>query len=123
MSICAPARERLPDPSTSGGETCPVTAELPSGTAAAPSGDLDRFVDTRGSLGRVVDWLRRNLFSSPSNTVLTLLVLALLWVVLPPFLDWMIFDATISGDSKAACTGGLAVAGDRRIEEIGRAHV
>ncbi len=62
----------------------------------------------RGGPGRIIDWLRRNLFSSLSNTVLTLLVLALLWMVVPPFLDWMIFDATISGDSKATCTGGGA---------------
>jgi general L-amino acid transport system permease protein len=88
--------------------SCVVTAELPSGAAAAPSGDLDRFVDTRGNFGRVVDWLRGNLFSSPSNTVLTLLVLALLWLTVPPFLDWMIFDATISGNSKAACIGSGA---------------
>jgi general L-amino acid transport system permease protein len=98
----------LPYPPAIGEGACVVTAELPSGAAASPSGDLDRLIDTRGSLGRIVDWLRRNLFSSPSNTVLTLLVLALLWVVLPPLLDWMIFDATISGDSKAACTGGGA---------------
>jgi general L-amino acid transport system permease protein len=26
----------------------------------------------------------------------------------PPFLDWMIFDATVSGSSKAACTGSGA---------------
>jgi general L-amino acid transport system permease protein len=85
-----------------------VTAELPSGAAASPRGNLDRLIDMRGGPRRIIDWLRRNLFSSLSNTVLTLLVLALLWMVVPPFLDWMIFDATISGDSKAACTGGGA---------------
>ncbi len=60
--------------------------------------------ERRGSrLGAVLDWLRRNLFSSWGNTLLTLLVLALAAVVLPPLLRWAITHATFAGTSPAAC--------------------
>ena len=74
----------------------------------APSDTTSRpglFEGPQGGPARVVDWLRRNLFSSVTNTVLTLLVLGLLWLVIPPFFNWAIADATVSGDSRAACTG------------------
>ena len=58
----------------------------------------------RGALG----WLRRNLFSSPLNTALTLAVLYGLWVSVPPFLQWAIVDADFLGRSRADCTGGGA---------------
>ena len=58
-----------------------------------------------GTAQRIIDWLRRNLFSSVSNTVLTLIVLATLAWALPPFIAWAFTDATISGNTKAACTG------------------
>ncbi|MBI3707099.1 MAG: amino acid ABC transporter permease [Proteobacteria bacterium] len=61
-----------------------------------------------GRFERAVDWLRRNLFSSAWNTLLTLLVLAALWIVVPPFLDWAVWSAAISGASKAICSGGGA---------------
>ena len=83
-----------------------MTAEVPSQAATSPSGDFDGLIGrSPGTPGRVLDWLRRNLFSSLSNTLLTLLVLVLLGIVLPPFFDWMVASATIAGSSKAACTG------------------
>ena len=54
---------------------------------------------------RVLGWARRNLFSSPVNTLLTVLVVGFLWLVVPPIVEWGIFGATLSGSSKAACTG------------------
>jgi general L-amino acid transport system permease protein len=54
---------------------------------------------------RVLDWLRRNLFSSIGNTVLTVAVLAILGLSLPPLYHWVIADATISGSTRAACIG------------------
>ena len=54
---------------------------------------------------RLRTWLGRNLFSSPVNTLLTVLVVAFLWLTLPPLLEWTIFGATLSGSSKASCTG------------------
>ena len=54
---------------------------------------------------RVLGWLRRNLFSSPVNTLLTVLVVGFLWLTLPPLFEWTIFGATLFGSSKASCTG------------------
>jgi general L-amino acid transport system permease protein len=42
----------------------------------------------------VIGWLRHNLFSSWLNTILTLLGLALVVIIVPPALDWLIFKAT-----------------------------
>src|SRR5882724_1551946 len=82
---------------------------MPSRAAAASNGRIAGFIGGAGKgTRRVLDWLRRNLFSSISNTLITLLTLGLLWLVLPPFLNWMIFDATVSGSSKAACSSGGA---------------
>src|SRR5262245_10963697 len=53
-------------------------------------------------------WLHRNLFSSLSNTLITLLVLGLLWLVVPPFFSWAVEKATLVGSSKDACTDGGA---------------
>jgi general L-amino acid transport system permease protein len=83
-----------------------MTAEVPTKTGAAQRAELDDRIGNAPKMpGRVLDWLRSELFSSPWNTLLTLLVLALCWVAVPPFLDWAVFDATVSGASKAACTG------------------
>lgn len=59
----------------------------------------------KGTLARILDWLRRNLFSSVTNTVLTLAVVALLAWAVPPFIVWSLTDATISGSAKSACSG------------------
>src|SRR5882724_6745542 len=77
-----------------------MTAEAPADAAALPGGG-----GPQGGPARAVDWLRRNLFSSVANTLLTLLVLALLWLVVPSFFEWAITHATVAGDSKDACTG------------------
>ncbi|MDB5590792.1 amino acid ABC transporter permease [Enterovirga sp.] len=50
-----------------------------------------------------VGWVRENLFSSPLNIALTLLVAFLLWIALPPFLRFMIFDAVWTGSDRNAC--------------------
>jgi general L-amino acid transport system permease protein len=51
----------------------------------------------------IVGWLRANLFSSPGNTVMTVLALAFaLWVV-PPLLNFLIFDAVWTGQNRDAC--------------------
>ena len=55
-----------------------------------------------GSKG-IIHWAQEKLFSSIGNTVLTLLGFYLVYMTLPPLLDWMIFDATWSG-TKAEIT-------------------
>ena len=83
-----------------------MSAEAPADAAALPGGDLGGVIGgPQGGPARAIDWLRRNLFSSVTNTLLTLLVLALLWLVVPPFFAWAVTHATIAGDSKDACTG------------------
>jgi general L-amino acid transport system permease protein len=57
----------------------------------------------RATTGPVV-WVRRNLFATPSNIVLTVLGVVLLIVVVPPILDWAIFSANFqAGTSRADC--------------------
>ena len=53
-----------------------------------------------GALG----WLRANLFSSWINTLLTLVGLYLLWLIVPPVLEWAIFKADWTGDTRADCS-------------------
>jgi general L-amino acid transport system permease protein len=52
----------------------------------------------------VIGWMRANLFSSPLNAALTLLSFYLLYVSIPPFLDWAILSANWqAGTSREAC--------------------
>jgi general L-amino acid transport system permease protein len=50
-----------------------------------------------------IGWLRANLFSSVTNTILTLLALALLLWVVPPLIRWAFVNAVWSGDGREAC--------------------
>ncbi len=56
------------------------------------------------SVGAII-WMRKNLFSSPLNTAMTLLAIAFLFWVIPPFIKWAITDANFKGTTKADCTG------------------
>ncbi len=58
--------------------------------------------------GGAFRWLRRNLFSSPANTALTLLGLYLVFLVVPPFIEWAILNADWVGSSREDCTSGGA---------------
>ena len=53
-------------------------------------------------------WARRNLFAGVGNTLLTLVMVALLALVVPPLLRWAVLDADWWGQSRAACTDGGA---------------
>ena len=51
-----------------------MSAEAPAEASALPGGDLGGLIDgPQGGPARAIDWLRRNLFSSVTNTLLTLL--------------------------------------------------
>lgn len=56
----------------------------------------------------VAGWLRANLFSSPLNTLLTFAAGYLLYVSIPPILDWAVLSAHWVGDSSEDCTGAGA---------------
>ncbi|WWV07693.1 amino acid ABC transporter permease [Yersinia intermedia] len=55
-------------------------------------------------LSRMVFWARKNLFSSWTNSLLTLLCLWLMWQLIPPLLNWTIFNANWLGTSRTDCT-------------------
>ncbi|RAU20876.1 amino acid ABC transporter permease [Paramagnetospirillum kuznetsovii] len=48
-------------------------------------------------------WAKKNLFGSPANTVLTLLGLALLWQVVPPFVGWALIHASWGAGTPESC--------------------
>ncbi len=44
----------------------------------------------------VTGWMRKNLFSTPTNVALTILTIYFLYKVIPPVLNWAFFDAVFS---------------------------
>lgn len=54
----------------------------------------------RGALG----WMRKNLFSSWGNSLLTLFCLWMIWELIPPLLNWALFQANWVGSTRADCT-------------------
>ncbi len=50
-----------------------------------------------------IAWVRQNLFSSIPNTILTLVVVYLLYVVIPPVIRFLITDAVWTGIDRNAC--------------------
>jgi len=65
--------------------------------------DLPAPSNTVGTL----PWLRQNLFSSPINSFLTLFSIYIVYIVIPPAIQWAIIDADWgTGNSRVeACTG------------------
>tara|TARA_A100001037_G_scaffold296104_1_gene316145 strand:- start:1798 stop:2910 length:1113 start_codon:yes stop_codon:yes gene_type:complete len=68
----------------------------------------------------VIGWMRRNLFSSATNTLVTILSLVLLWWIVPPLFNWVFFDASYSGSVGADCVGHGACWAwlDQRIDQF-----
>jgi len=54
---------------------------------------------TRG----VMLWMKENLFSSPTNIVLSLLSIYFLYKVMPGVLQWALFDASFTGANRKEC--------------------
>jgi len=61
-----------------------------------------------GLLSRPIAWARTNLFKSPGNTVLTLVAAWVLWLLLPPLINWALVKATWVGDPAACRAAGGA---------------
>ncbi|MFH8135220.1 amino acid ABC transporter permease [Pantoea osteomyelitidis] len=53
---------------------------------------------------KAVLWARKNLFSSWFNSLLTLFCLWVIWAVIPPALNWLVFQANWFGETRADCT-------------------
>lgn len=51
----------------------------------------------------ILYWLKENLFSNAINSVLTLFALYILYLVIPPVINWVLFDATFAPVSNEQC--------------------
>lgn len=56
----------------------------------------------------VLGWLRANLFSSWFNSLLTLFAAYLVWLIIPPLIQWAFIDADWVGTTRQDCTSGGA---------------
>ena len=52
--------------------------------------------------------IRENLFATPLDTVITLVVAFVLWRAFVPVIEWMLVDATFTGTTRADCVSGGA---------------
>ena len=50
-----------------------------------------------------IAWLKQNLFPTPLNSLLTLMIAWALFSILPDMLDWLVFSANWSGTTQADC--------------------
>ncbi|PPR76067.1 MAG: Inner membrane amino-acid ABC transporter permease protein YhdY, partial [Alphaproteobacteria bacterium MarineAlpha2_Bin1] len=57
-------------------------------------------IATSGILG----WIRKNLFSSSINSILTVLCIYLIYLVINDFINWAYIDASFEGNDRLACT-------------------
>ncbi|AUZ58538.1 Glutamate Aspartate transport system permease protein GltK [Pseudomonas sp. XWY-1] len=62
--------------------------------------DMPPPVKAKGAIG----WVRANLFSGWFNTLLTLFAVYLVWLIVPPLLDWAVINANWLGTTRADCT-------------------
>jgi general L-amino acid transport system permease protein len=69
--------------------------------------DLQPPVNTTGIIG----WVRKNLFSSSLNTILTLLTMLLLWKSLPPLFEWAVVNSVSTADSRQQCWNQMSSPG------------
>ena len=51
----------------------------------------------------IIGWLRKNLFSSLSNTILTLVAIYVLSLAIPAIVDWTFLSSQVSGETRFAC--------------------
>ena len=57
-------------------------------------------------------WIRHNLLSSTTNIVVTVVTIYMLYVILPPLLNWFFFDAVLFADSRDDCRAIANAAGE-----------
>jgi general L-amino acid transport system permease protein len=54
--------------------------------------------------GGVIGWVRKNLFSNITNSLLTLFAIGLCWIVIPPLIEFSLVNAVWTGEDRGACT-------------------
>jgi general L-amino acid transport system permease protein len=67
-----------------------------------PPGRHPDLPPPRGSAG-AAGWLRRNLFSSPFNSALTIFAVVLLYELITGLADWFVLDAVVDAGSRVDC--------------------
>ena len=50
-----------------------------------------------------LQWIRERFFGSITNTLITVICIYLLYILLPPIINWAILDANISGNDRSIC--------------------
>ena len=77
--------------------------------------DLPPPANTVGAVG----WIREHLISSPLNALLTVIAIYLLYITLPPALNWSIFDAVWTGTGRDDCLNVSGrMLGDDRCKDV-----
>ena len=59
-----------------------------------------------GSTVGVVGWVRKNLFGGPVNIVLSAIAIYLIWLVVPPIVNWAFVSAVFGGSDRYVCEMG-----------------
>ncbi|PLY08870.1 MAG: amino acid ABC transporter permease [Arcobacter sp.] len=54
----------------------------------------------------IIHWVKENLFPSVLSSILTIISIYILLTIIPPLLDWMIFDATWTGTKEEITKDG-----------------
>ena len=50
-----------------------------------------------------IGWMRRNLFATPFDTALTLLVIVVLALIVPPLFRWAVLNASLTATNRTEC--------------------
>ena len=61
--------------------------------------DLPPPITSRGA----IKWVRENLIATPTDIVLTIVSIYLLYLIVPPLVDWMFVDAVVNAGSRDEC--------------------
>ncbi len=56
--------------------------------------------------GGVLGWIKTNLFGSPKDIIFSLFGFYILWLLVPPIFQWMIWDSVFIANSRAECRVG-----------------
>ena len=72
----------------------------------APAYEIGKHPDLTPPLTTVgvIGWMRSNLFPSPLNAFFTVAALYLLYLLVPPFVNWALIDADWVGENRDACS-------------------
>jgi len=62
-----------------------------------------------GTVG-LLGWLRKNLFNGPINSIATLIVIGLAYLVIVPIVNWLIVDSVVTGTDRRFCDLGRSAA-------------